>query len=89
MVHLSVSAFSQVSQNSKLKPCHICLNSHTGSAVKILGEAQLWATLSVTGVNKTLTLLAVEKGASLLGEDWIEGLQLPLSVKHTSFNSSN
>ena len=61
---LPASAFRQISRKSKLKPCHTRLNSYTGSAVKILGEAEVQATLPSTRVKKTLTMLVVEKGAS-------------------------
>ena len=64
--------YNEISSNSKPTSSHIKLKSYTGEKVDIYGEAMVDVQLEPQMMPEKLTLVVVEKGASLMGRDWLQ-----------------
>lgn len=68
---ISQKHFESISKTEVAKT-RIKLNSYTENGVRIVGEAAVEVKFEPSGQPKTLYMVVVETGATLLGRDWIE-----------------
>lgn len=64
--------FDSISQDAQLKPSTVRLQSYTGNRVTIEGEAAVQVQFEANEKPRTLNLLVVQTGVTLLGRDWLE-----------------
>jgi transposase InsO family protein len=60
------------------KPKTIRLNTYNGSPVDILGSCDVSIKLAENGSSKCVTLLIAKQGASLVGRDWLQSLDIDI-----------
>ena len=76
--------YSRICKDSKPTSSSIKLKSYTGEKVDIYGEAIVDVQLEPDMMPEKLTLVVVQKGASLMGRDWLEKYPQVLSTLASS-----